>query len=244
MTLAQLTDDIMVSLGYVHDDALRSRIAVMGNVKMAVDKVRDQILTKAIKKGDDRSVSDMLSTYVVPVSYHENTTALDFDYRYFVLPVDLYSLPHDGGVAFIRYNRNTLPENCIPQLARVTFTGTTMASLSALYHSAYQSPGPSRPYYARDKDRVYVFGVDPAIKTVLVGLYAPLPDFETIDPDEPIKLPSESFSDVKRLVLEAERWVLQVPQQRLHNDGRDFEPNQAVRTEPVVSVNDPIRYNE
>lgn len=244
MTIASLTDDILIALGFSHDDALRSRIAVMRNVKMAVDKVQSQILGKAIKGGDTRSISDMLSVFTVDVTNHEALDNGDWDYHSFVLPVELYSLQRDGAISFIRYNRIDLPPNCPPQIARVRFTGTTLAALSTIYDSTYQKPSPSQPYYARNKDRVYIYGVDPSITKLLIGLYASIPAFEDIDPDEELTLPDEYYYAVKKMILDLERWVLQIPQQRLKNDGRDLEPEQTVRTERPVSLNDPLMSNE
>lgn len=244
MTLAALTDDILIALDMTHDDALRSRISVMRNVKMAVDKVQSQVLGKAVKNGDTRSISDMLSVFVVDVTAHEAPDNSDWDYLSFVLPVELYSLQRDGAVSFVRYNRVDLPPNCPPQIARVRFTGTTLAALSTVYDSTYQKPSPSQPYYARSKDKVYIYGVDASIKKLLIGLYAALPAFEDINPDEELTLPDEYYYSVKKMILDLERWVLQVPQQRLKNDGRDLEPDQTVRTERPISLNDPLVSNE
>ncbi len=240
MTLEELTGDIMVSMGYTHDDA-RSRIAVMANVKMAVDKVLGQLISKAVSKSDFGSISDSLSVFTVPVEYHEaGDDTMDFDHHSFTLPVELYSLQGDMGLAWIRYNRNGLPKNCPPQLARARFSGTTLGAMSGIYASPYQHPCEKTPWFARDKDRVYVFGVNPLVKVLLVGLYCTLPDMADVDPNAELPLPADSVYSVKRLVMEAERWVFQIPQQRLHNDGRDLEPANGNKLDKIIGLNDPL----
>lgn len=45
-TYAQVTDDILMTMGMTFDDALRNREAVLFNVGIAVDKLTKQILSK------------------------------------------------------------------------------------------------------------------------------------------------------------------------------------------------------
>ena len=133
-------------------------------------------------------------------------------------------------------------------MALTPFTGASLASIYTFYQSAYQRPQSDRPYFARAraktgetyKDRVYLFGVSTEIKHLLVGLYA-APDYTEIDPDEDIGLPPHLLMPLKQMVIDLERWALQIPQERLKNDGRDFEPNQIVRTERQMSLNNPIQ---
>ena len=247
-TYDQVVDDIMVTMGYTHDDSLRNREAVLYNVKLASEKLKKQILAKGDAIGDHRRGSEMLSTYIVEVFHNDapDNSTVDWDYSYFDLPTSVYSLDHDSGVNFIRYLRNEIPCGCPPAVAKNPFTGTTIASLHALYNSAYQRPRVDNPYYARakakvgetTKDRVYLFGIPCDLKHLLVGLYAVV-DFDDIDPDESIGLPDEMLETLKKMVIDLERWAVMMPQERLKNDGRDFEPNQQVRTERTMSVNSP-----
>lgn len=245
---AQIADDVAVAMGMSHDDALRYREAILYNVKLVIDKVKKEQLSKQYGAGDARAASSMLSTFQVPVVYNDvgDAVVTDFDAVYFDLPTSIYSLPHDGGINFVRYLRNDIPMNCTPAVARTPFTGTTLASLNNIYASAYQRPAPDRPYFARAqansggtiKERVYLFGLPSGISALLVGLYAAV-NYDTLDPDAPVDIPEERLHTVKKLLLADEAWLLQIPQERLRNEGRDFEPGQTVQTRSPISLNDP-----
>lgn len=250
-TYAQVVDDIMLAMGYTHDDSLRNKEAVLYNVKIARDKLVAQQLNKADVVGDYRRNSNLVSTFIVPITHNDvaDGVVTDFDASYFDLPTSIYSLNHDGGVSFVRYLRNEIPFGCPPAVAKDPFTGASLASIHTFYLAEYQKPKPQRPYFARakaltsggvHKDRVYLFGVSQDVKHLLVGLYA-TPDFTDIDPDAPIDLPEELLMPLKQMVIDLERWALMIPQERLKNDGRDFEPNQVVRTERQMSLNNPIQ---
>ncbi len=237
MTIKQIADDVAVALGFTHDDRLLNRTALMYNVKIAVDKIRDQIITKSYS-ADIRQVSDMLETFVVDVTNNTADPAgIPWDCMYFDLPVDLYSLPYDGGLAWVRYHRTGLPPHCPPQLARTQFNYYSLGEMSNVYESEYERPNETRPGVARDRFRVYVFGVNPLVTKLHVGLFATLPNLEDMNPDEQVDIPAEYLLAVKKLVLDSSRFALQVPE-RLKNDGRDLE--QPVRTERPVSLNDPL----
>lgn len=242
-TIQEITDDIAVTIGETFDDAGRL-LALMRNVVIAIDKVKSSILEDHLKKNDYRGASDSATRFIVTVDTFTATDDTLFDYHAFVLPAEIYSLPYDGGISWVRYHKNGLPPDCPPQIARARFTGTSLDALTTLYGSAYQTPCAKRPYYARDDKRVYIFGVDPSVKTLDIGLFAAIPPFAEIDPDAQVSIPPESMMTVKRLVLSAERFALQIPEERLKNDGRDLEPNQVVRTDQTISVNDPILRDE
>ena len=237
MTLWQITDDVAVALGMTVDDARLNRVALAYYVKMAVDKVRDQIIGKSYTTGIVQA-SDMLETFVVDVTQNDPDAAgIPWRCMYFDLPHDLYSLPYDGGLAWVRYHRPTLPANCPPALAGTVFTHTTLGALSNLYELKYQSPEPLRPYTARDRYRVYVFGVNSMITKLHVGLFCTLPDFTEIDPNEQVSIPAEYLLAVRKMVIDAARFSLQLPE-RLQNDGRDLE--QPIRTERQLYQSDPL----
>jgi hypothetical protein len=249
VTYAQIIDDIRVSMGFVVDDSPRSDESILYNVILAVNKLKKRLLAKADSSWDSRLGSDLQSTFIVPVIHRDmaDDDVSDWDASYFDLPTSIYSLAHDGGVSFIRYLRNEIPCGCPPAIAKVPFTGTTLASLNALYGSAYQRPRVDAPYYARAratengvvKDRVYLFGIPCDLKNLFVGLYASA-DYSAVDPDSPIDLPDEYLGDLRKMLLADEAWLLMVPQERLKNDGRFLEPGEQVQTPKLVSVNNPI----
>ncbi len=247
-TFADVVDDIQDTMGFTHDDALRSRDAIAYNVVLAVAKLTKQKLTKDKDKGDHRGASDSLSTFIVPIVTVDVVPdgVMDFDCKYFDLPTSVYDLTNGAGINFVRYLRNELPPNCPPALARTPFTSTTLASLNTLYNSAYQAPRTDRPYFARArantptgiKDRVYLFGVGAGINNLLIGLFA-TPNFDTFNWNDSINIPDELLMTLKQMVLQMESWALQIPQERLSQDGRDFQPGEVVRTSPIISVNNP-----
>ena len=242
MTIFQIADDVANALGFTTDDRLINRVAIAYNVKIAIDKIRDQIIQKAYSS-DIRQVQDMLETFEVDVEDHVADSEIPWNCMFFDLPVELYSLPYDGGLAWVRYHRNSLPRHCTPQIARTSFNHYSLGELSNVYASEYERPNGARPGVARDKYRVYVFGVDPQITKLHVGLFAALPNFTDLDPNEEVSLPSEYLLAVKKLVLDTTRFSLQLPE-RYKNDGRDLEPGQPIRTERQVSLNDPLNLEQ
>lgn len=192
----------------------------------------------------------MVSTYIVPVVQNDvaDDVVTDWDSVYFDMPEQVYSLSGGSGINAVRYLRNDIPMNCSPAFALTPFTQTTLAALPTIYGSAYQKPKPSRPYIAAARaitgtgvrNRVYVFGVDSSITHLLVALFA-IPNFTTLDPDAPVDLPVEKLMTLKKMVMDLEKWALMIPQERLSNDGRDFQPGEIIRTPSLMSLNDPTQ---
>jgi len=243
-TYAQVADDVAIALGYTADDSLRKRGQIAYNVKLVRDKLAKQILAADAQRNDPRSSSDIMITAIVPVTWNDADDAVvtDFDAVYFDLPFPVIGSMYDSGINFIRYLRNEIPMECPPAVSLTPFTGTTLASLNAIYGSAYQRPSAKQPYYARakagNKDRVYLFGIRDKVKHLLIGIYAGS-DFLTMSLDDDINLPDDKLHTLKKMVMEMEAWSLQIPQERLMNDGRDMQPEQIVRTSPIMSVNHP-----
>lgn len=246
MTYGEFVNDILVALGMNHDDALRTRRNVAFNVLMAINKVKNQSLSKHLGQ-DWRDGAEQAQTFIVTLF-----TQADLNRRYFDLPVDIYDLPTDGGLDRVGYYRNNLPANCTPAVARTPFTIVTTSQLAAYYGTTHQSPNESRPYVTRETsvnngvrtNRVYVWGVNPLVTQLEVGLFAALADVDDMPPDQEINLPVDKLDLIKKLVLASEGWLLNIPQDRLRSDGRDFEPGQQVHTPPAISVNHPININD
>ena len=85
---------------------------------------------------------------------------------------------------------------------------------------------------------MYLFGIRDKVKNLLIGIYASA-DFMTMSLDDDINLPDDKLHTLKKMVMEMEAWSLQIPQERLQSDGRDFQPGEVVRTSPIISVNHP-----
>ncbi|HMZ48692.1 MAG TPA: hypothetical protein PLP28_06925, partial [Flavobacteriales bacterium] len=173
-TIRTIADEVAVALGFTHDDARLSFMALAYHVKLAVDKLRGRALAKDMV-GDQRRAEDMLEVFAVDVVANTANDTVAWNCLYFDLPHDLYDLPFGGGLAWVRYHRPSLPLNCPPGIAGAEFTHTTLGDLGRLYRLAYEVPREDRPYVARDRYRVYLFGVNPLVKKLLVGLHCALP---------------------------------------------------------------------
>lgn len=242
-TLRQVAYDIMNQMGYNHDDAARSEVAVMYNIKVCLDKLKGDSLKRDIKASDQLSMQEDLSVWTVDL-----LTQDDRGWRYFDLPGSVYSLPKDGGIQAITYYRLDLPPNCPPQVARIQYRPVALSWLTAIWGSRWQYVDETQPVYARATvngiDRVYVFGQSDDITQLEAELFLAMPRIESIDPDQQIEFPENRIHTLKRMVIELERWSLMIPQDRLKNDGRDFEPNQTTRTSSEVSVNDRVNLDD
>lgn len=232
MTVRDFTGEIMVALGEVHDDSILNEGIIAYYTALAVNKLMGQMAGKAIKRGDYKGMTDVVSTFVLPVQLDATT-----DRRYVAAPQAL-SLPNARGVNFIAYYRTGLPENCPPQVARVQFDATSWRELPLLYADPISTPSAQRPYFIESPDRINLFGMQPQVQTVELGLVAA---FDTSDPTAEIILPPEMIFDLRRMVLMAANWALLSPNERLGNDGREFPVGaQKPQQQAPISVNDPL----
>jgi len=167
-SLFSIADEVAVALGFTHDDSRLNRIALAYYVQIAVDKANSRRLTKDYSR-DLRGASDNLERFIVDLQL--NDPNIPFPCMYFDLPATLLSLPFDGGLAWVRYHRTNIPAHCPPDIAGRPFNHTTIGALSNLYNLAYKRPEPQRPYVARDRYRVYVFGVNDLVTKLHVGLF-------------------------------------------------------------------------
>lgn len=248
MTYQEFIDDVLVALGATHDDALWYRDGLLQNVIYCENKLVTQSLNNDLGPASDgRSASHQLEVVVVPVTYQQQPTSVQWAHLYFDLPSEVYDLPHDKGVSFVRYWRPSLPVSCPPSVAGATFTGTTIASLSAIYGHRHMSPNESRPYFARAKagsaDRVYLFGVSPLVTSVMVGLYS-APNFAEMALSDQMRIEPHKMYALRNMVMGMAVWPLGMPQERLKNDGRDFEPQQVLNMRQPISLNNPAVLEE
>lgn len=241
-TWNEVADDVLISMGYTHDDALRHRAPVIFNATIIYNKLLMQELRRDEAANDAIGSSSLLFTYIVDLTHRDvgDNVSNEFDASYFDLPTQIMNLENGSGLNMVRYLRNDIPFGCRPAIARTPFSITTLPQVYSLYQSAYQSPRSDRPYAAQVQDRVYVFGVPQSVKQLLIAVF-PAADFMEIDPDKPIGLAPHLFHTLKKMLLDMEGWMLQIPQERLQNDGRDFQPEQIVGTRPLVSINDPAQ---
>lgn len=244
MTYSEFVDDVLVSMGFTHDDALFYRDNALQNTIYCESLLVTQDLSRDLGVGGGGLAATHKSeVVVVPVTYNETPTDSNWPYLYFDLPGEVYDLPFDSGVGSISYWRPALPVSCPPSWAGAKFTQTTFGSLTGLYGSPYQKPREDRPYYVRYRagtaDRVALFGMSPLVTKLLVQVYY-APRYASVLFSDTMLIDPHRLHDLKRLVLDMSAWPLGIPQERLKNDGRDMEPNQVVAPRKLVSVNDPI----
>ena len=238
-TWNQVADDVLLAMGYTTDDSLRHRPAVIFNATLIYNKLLMQELRRDEQSNDAIGSSSLLFTYIVDVTHRdvEDNISTEFDASFFDLPTPIMNLENNSGLNMVRYLRNDIPAGCPPAIARTPFSITTLPQVYSLYQSAYQAPQSDRPYVAQVQDRVYLFGVPTSVKKLLVAIF-PAADNMDIDVDAPINLPPHLFHTLKKMLLDMEGYLLQIPQERLQNDGADFQPGQTVNVRPLVSLND------
>lgn len=241
-TYKQFIDDVAVAMGMVVDDAVWSPDNLLLNTIYCENLLVKQELSKDIGlSGDGVSGTHKREIVCVPLTHVECDDECSWEHAYFDLPSEVYDLPFDGGVSMMRYANGC---GCPPSIMGTSFTLTSLERLSSLRLTSYQSPREDRPYFARyitatGTDRVGVFGVSPIISKLLVGVYY-VPRFGTMPLSAPMRIDPDMLLKLKQLVLTMSAWPLGIPQDRLKNDGADFEPGQVVLPRPLISINDPI----
>ncbi len=242
---ATLADDILVTLGYDHDDRARGRENVIFNIGLAINRLRAISINKDTSKGRDAGLMNEATIYKVPVS-REDTLC---DRAYFTLPAPIIDASINGGVAYIRYCSDC---GCDDGLLGRPFAMGSPNDLSTASGMEWAKPSPAFPWYFRARyaqpdgpvvtDRVWLVGISPLIECVETGLYLSVDTSSPMaDPDAELSVDDDQLYIIKRMVLDMERFALLVPQQRWKNDGRDFPPGQQPLQPPhMVSVNDPV----
>lgn len=242
-TWNSIADNILIALGYNHDDAARSKEAVMYNLGLAASNLLRLRVEKEIKVVGDRGTTNNVYTYIVPIQSSDTLNG-----RLFIpLPGELMDLKYNGGVSYIAYHRTS---GCADNLMGVQFTLASPAEVRTLNNITFQKPSPATPYYwtsrfamgaEAPKEYLWMVGPSPLMQSVEIGLYmAPAIIDPLGDPDAEADIPADLLYHVERLVLGMERFSLLVPQERLRNDGRDFRAGQQPLQPPqIMSLNDP-----
>jgi hypothetical protein len=225
-----------VALGEGIDDAVWSDLAIEYNIRLAANKLKKQTLQKMYAKNDMKGAVDFVTSAPYTLAFDAT-----LEYRYATKPTDVFDLPQGSGINYISYYRPGLPQNCPPQVAKVQFYSTTWRELPMLYADPVQAPGERRPRYIVENDRVFIFGVNPLVTQVQMGLYLAL-DPNGIDDTEDLKMSPEALFDLRRMMLTVANWTLLSPTERLQNDGRDRAVGELRPTPPpqILSVNDPV----
>lgn len=153
-----------------------------------------------------------LSTFVLPVLQDAV-----FSHRHYVeLPSSIYDFDLDAAVESLSYY---MPSSCAPGFTEVTCFRTDPSRSRSRLKSAYQQATPSHPYFWREKDRLYLLGVDEQLEHIEAKVYANLPDINDVDPDAPFEFPKELLAILRPEVQKMGRFALSLPGQHLTNDG-------------------------
>lgn len=236
MTIGDFRDELKLALGETIDDAVWNDLAIEYNIRLAANKLKKQSLSKMYAKNDMKGAVDFVTS--APYTLASDAT---LEYRYATKPADVFDLPQGAGINYISYYRPGLPANCPPQVAKAQFYSTTWRELPLLYADDLQAPSEKRPRYIVEGERVFIFGINPLITQVQMGLYLAL-DPNSTDDTEDLNISPETMFDLRRMMLNVANWTLLTPSERLLNDGRDRSVGEVRPTPPpqVLSVNDPI----
>ena len=236
MTIRDLMSDIKATLGLGIDDAEWSDGPLLYNIGLAIDKLQQQHIARQMSRGQYNTLTNEVSTFTVPVQ-----TDTTYNRRYFTLPGPIYDLPFNGGIDYIAYFRNDIDINCTPQVALVQYEPMSWREFALLKEDPLQAPSPQYPRYIRSSDNnVYLFGQDPMITSVEVGLYLSFPELPTVNIDDKIPLPPALVFDLRRILLQMGNWLMLQPHERLLNDGRANNVGERVQpAPPLMSINNP-----
>lgn len=247
-TATTLSDDILTTLGYTHDDRARQRESILFNIGLVSSRLRRRSIDKELRSGKDDGLISEATTYIVPLFQEQYVD----DRTYFNLPASIVDARVNGGIAYMRYCAGS---GCGNNLIGKQFTMASPNELSVRNGMEWEKPSPLVPYYFRSRiitnqgtisDRVWLVGVSPMLSCLEVGLYLSVDLSDPMsDPDDPLPIPDDQIYLVKRMVLDMERFALLTPQQRRQNDGRDFKVGQQPFQPPTtMSINAPINIDE
>lgn len=239
MTLRWFIGELRVALGETIDDSLLSDRALVYYVSLCLNKVKEQEIARALRRNDSTQLQSYVHTF-------QNIPVLEDavrDRRYVTLPTNVYGVRNGRGVDFVAYYRIGLGANCPPEVARVQFDATTWRELLDLYQSKdpIRMPSAVRPRYIQEDGRLYLFGMEPQVKSLELGLLSSFDPATGLGMDEEVPVSPETLFDIRRMVLSLGSWVLLQPNERLLNDGRDWAVGERKPPAgPAISVNDPI----
>lgn len=240
-TWGDIADDVLQHSGYNTDDAERDRPGALFSLSMVVNHFKRLRLEKELKSGyGSRGVTDAVTIFD---NVKIKTEPRLKDRAYFDLPATVFDLQQNGGFEYITYNTKSGCDN----LLGVRFEQTSPGELDMINGSEFQRPSEMYPRFFRARymnelgtftDRVWLVGVSPVATSVEIGVYLTAPDI--VDPNAQADIPDDMILNVKRHMLEMERWGLLVPQEDKLNDGRGRKLGSEVLQPPVrVSINDP-----
>lgn len=225
--LRHFIDDISVTLKQTFDDKMIQRSQIAYWTILVANTLKSQHILK-------RSSGAFLSPFRREILM-DTVTGI----KYFILPTTIYDFNNDRGIDCISYVSDGSP-TCPPQFTRQTFTRTTKKTSERLYYSRHEIPSPKGPFFYRIRERIYLLGIEKVdSKFVDVDLFVALDPLLTIDIDQVLDFPDETFAILRRNVMDLAKYSYIFPQDRA-NDGNDSSTDNPVNIPKTSSVNDQL----
>jgi len=197
--------DIHTSLNQQYDDADISLVQTSYWCSVAANRLLSQHI-------DKRDSGAFVAAYYNLQVLIDTTN----DYKYFVLPENIFDFDKDDGVEYLSYSSTT--DDCLPMFTGVKFTRTSAAAAERLYWTEEEKPSPSNPYFYRLKDKIYLLGLESITSPPLEGgFYQTIPAY-VIDLDDEFPFPDELITVLQRYTFDFGRFVLSLPKDNT-NDG-------------------------
>ena len=232
MTYRFVANDVLTTLKKIGDD----RIITMAHVVYYIQVVANRLNTLSARK--KRGDQGKYKTVFAPVLVKLDTVG---DRKYIDLPSGILTLNYEGGVDYLSYNEDTC---CCsgPAFATKTFSRTTPAAIQILKRNPYTNPSPSKPYFYRIGERIYLVGLECiSVQDVEICVLTSLDPTTTCDLDDEVEVGSHVLQTLRAEVMNMFRAPLVLPSDRV-NDGNDSgaeiirSSGTSLRTEaPVVS---------
>lgn len=210
--------DILTDLKQTFDDRDISLRSVVYHVQVAVNNLRATLLKKGGNQGR------FMSTFSGLVATTDSVNGLPK----LTIPHQVYMGENEAGIVNISYQLQPEDDCCDPPVfMQVEFQPTTLNEGKRLYWNEYTKPSAQNPYFYRVKDEIFFLGVTcQTINPLVAVLYTSLDPSDVCDLDADIGLPEEYIETLKYNVLQLERFIANVPDER-KNDGADTQ-NQSI----------------
>lgn len=206
--------DILTDLKQTFDDRDISLRSVVYHVQVAANNLRATLLKKGGNQGRFMSTFSGLNAVTDTVTGLPKLT----------IPHQVYMGENEAGIANLSYQLKPEDDCCDPPVfMQVEFQPTTINEGKRLYWNEYTKPSAKNPYFYRVGDDLFFLGVTcQTINPLIATLYTSLDPADVCDLDADIGLPEEYIESLKYNVLQLERFVANIPDER-KNDGTDSQ---------------------
>lgn len=209
-TWRYLTYSILEAVKETIDDADIKRNTIVFWLQVEANRLRQERLAKRkIQSGEYLShIGD------IPVS-------VDGMRRYVSMPSAIIDLENDNGIAQITYKLADFDYCDSPM--DVPFEKTSPMKIWSLKAIGIRNPSPTKPFYAREGDRTYLYGIElVSVDFVEMWLYTAIDPTRQLDLDEEIPIAEDQISILNYRVLSLVRFGLLIGSDKV-NDGSDIK---------------------